>query len=192
MEVLQILVRNMEIKKDIRKRVLSMRSNMPVQEWWEKSLMISEKIVSHPFFLEADEIYCYMDYRREVCTRPIFEKAWELGKKTAAPKISGEEMEFFYIQSFADVKEGAFHIPEPVTSEAAQGNHVLVILPGVAFDRKRNRLGYGKGFYDRYLSRHQNYKVLAPAFELQIVDAIPVEEHDIRPEIIITEEKRYV
>lgn len=192
MEVSQISVKNMEKKKDIRKRILAKRNKMPEQEWWEKSLMISEKIISHPFFLEADAVYCYMDYRREAGTRQIFAKAWELGKKTAAPKVMGEDMEFFYIRSFADVEEGAFHISEPVTSEMAHDNHVLVILPGVAFDSKRNRIGYGKGFYDRYLNRHKDFKVIAPAFELQMVDAIPAKEHDIRPDIIITEDKIYV
>lgn len=181
----------MESKKDIRKRVLDNRNKITDKEWEEKSHCIYKKVVTHPFFLQADAIYCYADYRREVGTCKIMEHAWNSGKKVAAPKVNGEEMEFYYIQSFTDLHDGFKGILEPTQTHLAQDENVLVIMPGAAFDMKCNRIGYGKGYYDKYLHAHSNYKTIAIAFELQMIKAIPAESYDVCPDIIITEEKTY-
>lgn len=181
----------MESKKDIRKRVLEKRNLITDKEWEEKSRLIYEKVVTHPFFLETDAIYCYVDYRRETGTYAIIEQAWKLGKKVAAPKVNGDEMEFYYIQSFNDLQDGFKGIPEPRQMHPANDENVLVIMPGAVFDANCNRIGYGKGYYDKYLHAHPNYKTIAIAFELQMVEAIPAEAHDICPNMIITEEKTY-
>lgn len=175
-------------KKEIRKKILAKRSMLSKEEWEKKSECISKKVILHPFFLEAEEIYCYLDYKNEVGTRKIIEKAWELRKKVAVPKIIGDEMHFFYIESFEDVEEGYCRILEPVTGKIAQGDNVLVVMPGAVFDSKLNRIGYGKGFYDRYLDKHPSYHTLALAFSLQFIEDIPVDTHDKKPEAIITEE----
>ena len=182
----------MESKKDIRKRVLEKRNCIPDKEWEDKSRLICEKVVTHPFFLQADAIYCYVDYRREVGTAGIIEQAWMSGKKVASPKVLGDEMEFYYIQSFEDLEEGYKGIAEPKQTNLALDENVLIIMPGAAFDATCNRIGYGKGYYDKYLQAHRDYKTIAIAFELQIVEAIPAEVYDICPDIIITEEKTYV
>lgn len=181
----------MDSKKDIRRRVLATRNNLTDKEWEDKSRLIYEKVVTHPFFLQAGAIYCYMDYRKEVGTRAIIEHAWVMGKKIAVPKVNGNEMEFFYIQSFEDLQEGFRGILEPKYAHPANDEHVLVIMPGAAFDSNCNRIGYGKGYYDQYLHEHSNYRTIAIAFELQIVELIPTEAHDVCPNIIITEEKTY-
>lgn len=181
----------MESKKDIRKRVLEKRNLISDKEWEEKSHNIFERVVTHPFFLKSNAIYCYVDYRREVGTRKIIERAWKSGKKVAVPKVHGDEMEFYYIHSFEDLQDGFKGIPEPSQKYPANDENALVIMPGAAFDTKCNRIGYGKGFYDKYLHAHQKYKTIAIAFELQIVEAIPADIYDICPNIIITEEKTY-
>lgn len=181
----------MESKKDIRKSVLEKRNLITDKEWEEKSRHICEKVVTHPFFLEANAIYCYVDYRREVGTRAIIEQAWKSGKKIAVPKVNGDTMDFYYIESFDGLQEGFRGIPEPLPKHLACDENVLVIMPGAAFDRKCNRIGYGKGYYDKYLSTHPHYRTLAIAFELQMIDAIPADAYDICPNIIITEEKIY-
>lgn len=182
----------MESKKDIRKRVLEERNFITEKEWEEKSHSIFKKVVTHPFFLKADTIYCYVDYRKEVGTREIIEKAWQLGKKVAVPKVEENGMQFYYIRDFSELQHGYRQILEPITTFAADGAHGLVIMPGAAFDRKHNRIGYGKGFYDRYLDSHQNLKSLAIAFEMQMVEEILAEPYDFRPEVIVTEEQIYV
>ena len=181
----------MESKKDIRKCVLEKRNCISKQEWEEKSRLICEKVVTHPFFLDSNVICCYVDYRNEVRTREIIETAWEQGKKVAVPKVFGDDMEFHYIQSFEDLKEGYRGIPEPKQTNLAHDEHALVIMPGTAFDKTCNRIGYGKGYYDKYLHAHPNYKTLALAFELQMVEKIPAEKYDICPDMIITEENIY-
>ena len=87
-------------------------------------------------------------------------------------------------------------IPEPDTDMLFQYSedemsHTLMIMPGVAFDIYRNRIGYGKGFYDRFLQKHKNSHTIALGFEMQIIDSVPTDEHDIRPEFLITEETIY-
>ena len=189
----------MESKKDIRKYVLEKRNNLTAKEWEEKSRSIYEKVVSHPFFLYADTVYCYIDYRNEVGTREIIKKAWEDKKKVAVPKVEGTEMSFYFIQEFADLKEGYRGIPEPESISPAEDENVsdktsqtLVIMPGVAFDNNCNRIGYGKGYYDKFLSLHKTSHTMAICFACQMVDEIPAESDDVRPEILITEENVYV
>lgn len=181
----------MESKKDIRKCVLARRNCISKQEWEEKSRLICEKVVTHPFFLDSDVIYCYVDYRNEVCTRGIIETAWGQGKKVAVPKVIADEMEFYYIHSYEDLEEGYKGILEPKQTNLAYDENTLVIMPGAAFDLTCNRIGYGKGYYDKYLQAHPNYKTLALAFELQMIEHVPTEEYDICPQIIITEENTY-
>lgn len=182
----------MESKKDIRKRVLAVRSNLSKNEWEEKSCSISQTVITHPFFLKAEEIYCYMDYRNEAGTRKIIETAWDMRKKVAAPKVFEDRMEFYYIESFKDLCPGSYNIMEPAERERAAGKKVLVLMPGAVFDKERHRIGYGKGYYDRYLQKHPDYRTMALAFELQILDKIPADAHDICPQMIVTEEQIYV
>lgn len=181
----------MERKKDIRKRVLGLRNNMSKEEWEEKSHRINKKVVAHPFFLEANVIYCYVDYRNEVGTEWIMKKAWKLHKKVAVPKVEGDEMKFYIISKFDDLHAGYRGIQEPEDSHPANTEDAVVILPGVAFDRKRNRIGYGKGFYDKFLDKHPSCKTIAIGFECQIVDEIQTDSFDYRPDILITEEYTY-
>ncbi len=181
----------MELKKDIRKRVLEMRSQMTVEEWDEKSHAIFQKVVTHPFFLHANTIYCYVNYRNEVETRSIIEWAWKQQKAVAVPRIEGTEMNFYYIQQFSDLQEGYFGIPEPEAIRPAKAKNPLVIMPGTVYDKNRNRIGYGKGFYDKFLTEHSGCSTIALGFEIQIMDEIPTDGHDIRPAVLITEEHIY-
>lgn len=181
----------METKKDIRKRVLATRDGISKRDWEENSHRIYEKVVTHPFFLESGVIYCYVDYRNEAGTEAIIKKAWELEKKVAVPRVEGEEMNFYYISDFSDLKEGYRQIREPATKFPASDAHALVIMPGVAFDKKRNRIGYGKGFYDKFMDKYPSCKTIALAFECQIIDEIKTDLFDYRPHILITEEHIY-
>lgn len=181
----------METKQDIRRHVLEIRNGVGKEEWEEKSHKIYEMVVSHPFFLSSDVIYCYIDYRNEVSTHAIITKAWELRKKVAVPRVEGDEMNFYYISNFSDLKEGYRGIREPKECSIADDQNALVIVPGVAFDKKRNRIGYGKGFYDRYLKRYPFLKTIAIAFECQVIDEIQTDVFDCKPDILITEEHIY-
>lgn len=164
---------------------------MTEKEWEDKSLAIFKKVAAHPFFLRADSVYCYVDYRREVGTRNLIEECWRVGKRVAVPKVEGNKMQFYYIQHFSDLTEGYRGISEPQKGALACEKNALVIMPGAAFDHMRNRIGYGKGFYDRFLHIHPDFHTIALAFSCQMVDEIIADAYDVRPEILITEEQTY-
>ena len=98
-------------------------------------------------------------------------------------------MRYFYIHSYDDVAPGYFNIPEPDETrnlEEAADETALLLVPGVAFDKDRHRCGYGKGFYDRYLSRHTQHATVAMALDFQIVETVPTDVYDICPQMLIT------
>ena len=178
-------------KKEIRRFVFARRKALTPEEITAKSSLICQKIISLPEFQKTDCLYTYMDYNGEVCMRPLIEEAWRLGKKVAAPKVAGETMDYFYIKSYDDLHPGYFQIPEPDAVNPADDEDALLIVPGVGFDSHRNRCGYGKGFYDRYLSAHPHHTTVAAAFDFQIVDEVPSRPHDIRPQYLFTEEQSF-
>ena len=181
----------MESKKDIRTSSLQKRNQLTEKEWSEKTSIICKKVLNHPFFLESNTIYCYVDYRNEVGTRKIIEEAWKRGKKVAVPKIFGEQMLFGYLANWDELAKGYKGILEPNVFALAKEETPLVIMPGAAFDSRRNRIGYGKGYYDQFLDKHSKCNTLGLAFECQIVEHIPAEPFDICPQVLITEEEIY-
>lgn len=180
----------MESKKAIRKRILEARATLSCEEQAKRSDMITEKVIHHPFFLGSDCIYCYVDYYAEVHTRRIIEAAWKLNKKVAVPKIDKDTMNFYYLNCFSDLQEGYRGISEPFGALRANDSNALVIMPGVAYDKTRHRIGYGKGFYDKFLANHHGHTI-ALGYELQVIASIPSEEHDFCPDILITEDTIY-
>lgn len=174
-------------KKDIRKLVFARRKEMSQQELKEKSRKICETVIGMKEFREASAIYVYMDYNGEAMTGALIEEAWKQGKKVAAPKVEGSEMSYYYISSYEDVKPGYFGIPEPDAVDPACDEDALLIVPGVAFDAMRHRCGYGKGFYDRYLSAHREHPTIAIALEMQMMEEVPSDVHDICPRYLVTE-----
>ena len=151
------------------------------------SRIITERIIGHPLFRDAETILAYMDYRHEVVTRYLIEEAWREKKRVAVPKCSGKDMTFYRISTFDDVAEGFYGIREPLGGEVIDDDHALMLMPGVAFDRKLHRVGYGGGFYDRYLAERSGIIRMAPAFSFQVFSEVPSEPFDICPSMIVTE-----
>ncbi len=191
MVLLQIWVKNMIDKKLIRKEVFKRRKAASAEDLNSWSHAIAQKVCKTDLYQNAQTIYTYVAYNREVETRIIIEQAWADGKKVAVPRVEGDVMNFYLIQSYDELEPGCMGIPEPATSIPANDEHALMIMPGVAFDRKKNRVGYGGGYYDKYLEAHPGLGKLAVAFEFQFMDEVPVEPTDICPEMIITESSIY-
>ena len=128
-----------------------------------------------------------------MATGTLIEKAWELGKKVYVPRVAGKEMEFYQIHSFEDLEKGAYGILEPKKEcpvyEAGEGQTTLAILPGSVFDEKKNRVGYGGGFYDCYFEKRKDICRIAAAYEMQIVEEIETEEFDLPADYVTTEER---
>ncbi len=178
----------MSTKKEIRRLVKERRALLRPEEETENSRKILESLLSLPEYKKARQVFCYVDYNHEVHTWPILERAMADGKRTAVPKVHGKDMVFYYIEKEEDLEPGYFGIREPKEGlPPAGGDSVLFIMPGVAFDRAHHRIGYGGGFYDRYLEAHPDLCTAAVAYECQIFDQVPFEEFDIRPSLLITE-----
>ncbi len=184
------LVKNMETKKTIRKTVFSRRADYTDDEIAKMSQIITEKVTASAAFCRAQRIYCYVDYNHEVCTRALIEAAWKAGKAVAVPKVEGRDLVFYRLDRFSSLAPGYYGILEPVEGEAVNWDDALMIMPGVAFDRTAHRIGYGGGFYDRFLE-HRPMQKIALAFEFQIFEELPSEETDIMPDAVYTEENVY-
>lgn len=179
-------------KKAAREFVRKRKKQMTVEEIKVKSKKILERLLKEPCFLQAETLYCYVSYNQEVMTKPLISRALAMGKKVAVPKVIGEEMEFIYLNSLDELARGYQGIEEPTGATVAKEDNVLMILPGLAFDKRGNRVGYGGGFYDRYLNRNQNnnYLKVAVGFDFQVMEHLEMEECDEPVDIILTEERR--
>lgn len=188
-------------KKAIRKEVTEKKKQMAEAEIVSLSEELKDRFCSLEEYRNASVIYAYMSYNQEVRTTPIIEQAWKDGKKVAVPKTYNKEyMEFVYIDSFCDIVPGYMDIPEPKdeisTKEAgriADAENVLILMPGLAFDKTCNRIGYGGGFYDKYLSGHPKtaFTKVALCFDFQIYDRLEVEAHDEKMDLVVSNSTAY-
>ncbi|MGI6056772.1 MAG: 5-formyltetrahydrofolate cyclo-ligase [Bilifractor sp.] len=182
-------------KKELRKIVFSRRRKASDEEVKEKSRAIFEQIMRSDHYRNASSVFCYMDHKHEVMTREFIEQCWRDGKKVAVPKVNGKIMNFYYIEYFGQLEPGVMGILEPVThcpgivQNADHDEDALFIIPGVAFDGERHRIGYGGGYYDKYQAEHTWHTTMAVAFEFQIFDAVPFDAYDICPRYLVTENR---
>ena len=179
----------MESKKEIRQRIRRERANLDDARWIRDTERIAVAVIGHPWFVHESELYIYVDYNHEVGTRSIMAEAFRRGMNVWVPRVTGNTMLFCHIQGMEDLKPGAYGILEPTGKEIGDAGKGLMIMPGVAFDEKCHRVGYGKGFYDRYLEGHKALRRMAVGFEFQVFGEVPYEEHDICPEILVTEKR---
>lgn len=184
-----------EDKRRIRHEILKKRSELSIEDRTKASLVITDRIIGHQWFYSADVILAFVGYGSEIDTSGIINEALKSGKKVYVPKVCGDEMNFYRICDYGELERGYKGIPEPsglsesydFYSRNDSGERTLLIMPGIAFDMERNRIGYGKGFYDRFLQDKEELRLhsIAICFSCQIVDKIPCSEHDIRPYQVI-------
>ena len=176
-------------KKELRQKCLATRKNIPEKEF--KSRLIYNEIISSPEYNDAQTIAIYNSTEDEVDTHEIIMYSFLKEKTILLPKIIGKEMIFLKVDNSTKYKLSKFGILEPITGDIYDHSQIdLFIIPGVAFDIKGNRLGYGAGYYDRYLQGNDVTK-LGLAYEEQIINSIPTDEHDIQMDIVQTEKERY-
>lgn len=178
-------------KQILRKRLLSLREGLPEEEVERLSAQIAERIIKHPLYQEFHNICIYQAYRNEVSCKLLMEKALKQGKHIFTPvtKKADNTIEFYQIIGDTKWKTGAYGImePEDTGSELLLREPALILMPGLAFDRKHHRLGYGGGCYDKYLTVRREHKTMALCYAFQIVEELPFEAHDILPDYIVTE-----
>lgn len=158
----------------------------------DASFNIGKKICALPEFKNADVVFAFMPMNDEANIGIVILEAFMSGKKVAVPKITDEkgEMEFHWISSDEEMKEGPFGIYEPHGNSLVDMNTVpensLLLVPGVAFTKDGKRLGRGKGFYDRFMAKYENkFFKAGVCFDFQLVDDIPVSENDINVDKVI-------
>ena len=183
-------------KKAIRAQMRSKKAALDPQFIAEYSARVTEQFVAQPFYRDAPVLYAYLTFNQELRTDGLIRRAWADGKRVAVPRVLGKGvMEFYYIDSFEGFIRSSYGIPEPPEDPEtlADADDVLLLMPGLAFDRAHNRVGYGGGFYDRYLDRLHaaGARVFKPAlaFDFQIVDSIPAGPHDYRVDAILTADR---
>ena len=178
-------------KRDIRLEVLEKRARMSPEERASKSRAIGDRLMKTGLWADAKTVFLYMSLPGEVETDRLIAEAWSQGKQVAVPKVTEEGLVFSKLDSFEELSEGSFHVREPREIREISDGRALVIMPGVAFDIKCNRIGYGKGFYDRYLFEHRGHPAVALSFDFAVYSKVPSGPHDIKPGLIITESDSY-
>lgn len=188
----------MEIEKQkssLRKRILALRRAQSSRDIEKKSDNIKGELFTFSAFDEAETILFYLAVKDEVQTEKMIEESLQKDKRVVVPFIDWQRKEILpsEIKDLAkDIKIGILKIPQPKKnfySPFSPASIDLVIIPGVVFDRKGNRLGFGGGFYDRFLGKLSDItKLVGLAFELQLVDNVPSQSHDVAVDYLITEE----
>lgn len=191
-----IWVRNLETNKSrLRKEKLSLRKNLSEDERVQKSLLITDRLFEIPEFIECKNVLIYASYNNEVDTDRVVLRAMLKGKNIYMPKVNGEEMDFYRVFSLDELASGAFGIREPYDIEHLKfegAPETVCILPMAVFDEEGNRIGYGKGYYDKYLSRIDVDYMIGLAFECQKSDVnIDADEYDRRLHMAVTEADVY-
>lgn len=173
-------------KKALRARIRKKKQAMTEEEIVSRSLALTEKFLSTDAYRQAKTIYGYLSYNQEVRTRPLLAQALKDGKAVAVPKVCGQEMRFILMTDLDAVARGYAGIPEPIADgPAAQDPTALVLMPGLAFDRQGHRLGYGGGFYDKFLAAEPDHPKIALCYDFQLLPALETDSHDIPVDLVI-------
>ena len=170
-----------------------LRADMTRTERFEKSMQIFEQLITVPEFKRADRIYTYVSMDNEIDTIMLIDYSLSLEKRVFVPRVSGRDMEFYEISDISELSPGYMGIYEPDINgrEPDYSRTGFMCMPGLAFDKSHNRIGYGGGFYDRYLSVENKLYKAALAYEAQLLESIPAQDGDVRPDMIVTEENIY-
>lgn len=173
-------------KAVLRKQIRLQKQAMTPEQIEAASRCLAEKFFATEYYQNAKTLYGYLPYNQEVRTVPILEQALRDGKRVAVPKVYGEEMRFIYLDDLSAVEKGYAGIPEPVAdSPVADDPYALVLMPGLAFDPFGHRIGYGGGFYDRFLEAEPEHPTVALCYDFQMFDALQTQDHDIPVDCVL-------
>jgi len=173
-------------KKALRREISAQKRAMPQEQIEAYSRDLTEKFCATAYYRNAASVYAYLPYNQEVRTWDIIRRAWSDGKKVAVPKVYGDTMKFLWLENFDEIAPGGWDIPEPTFDEPeADDENALILMPGLAFDPEGHRMGYGGGFYDRYLEKHTQHKLVALCYPFQMLPHLETEDHDVPVHMVI-------
>ena len=167
-------------KTALRKQIREKKRAMTEEQIVEASARLGQLFAESEAYRQAKSIYGYLPYNQEVRTVPMLERAIRDGKRVAVPKCYGDEMRFIWMEDLSKVEKGYAGIPEPIEDgPVAEDKTALVLMPGLAFDPQGHRIGYGGGFYDRFLAEEPEHPTLALCYDFQMLPELETEEFDI-------------
>ncbi len=170
----------------LRREIREKKRAMTQEDIALRSERLAELFVATDAYKQAKTIYGYMPYNQEVRTVPILQRALLDGKKVAVPKVYGDIMRFIYLDDLSKVEKSSMGIPEPVADEpVAEDPTALVLMPGVAFTKSGDRIGYGGGYYDRFLAAQSEHPTVALCYDFQVLESLPTEEFDIPVDVVL-------
>jgi len=170
-------------KQILRNKYKEIRKNIDDKE--EQANIIFNKVINLEEYKQSDLILIYVSLKDEVDTIELIKHSLEIGKKVATPKCEGNDIIFYYINTLENLEERSFGILEPRTNKKVDSfNNSICIIPGIAFDKQNNRIGYGRGFYDRFLENYKGIKI-GLTYKECICDKIDSEKNDIKMDKVI-------
>lgn len=180
-------------KKQLRYRMLPKRDTIPYSDVLLHALQVREHVRSWAPFRDAPCVCCYVSVRSEMPTAGIIVRALESGKTVIVPKVDGDIIRFFKIKSLTDdLDRGTFGVLEPNDrcEEIDPATAGVCLIPGVVFDEHGNRIGYGKGYYDRFLNTlPKEIPTLGLAYDCQILPDIPHSQEDVPVQFLVTPQR---
>ena len=173
-------------KKELRRQIREKKREMTPEQIELASEKLKELFLATEQYREAKTVYGYLPYNQEVRTVSMLQQALAEGKRVAVPKVYGDEMKFIYLTDLAQVAEGYAGIPEPVADgPVADDPTALVLMPGLVFDKEGHRIGYGGGFYDKFLTEEPGHPTVALCYDFQIVKELPTEKFDVPVDLVL-------
>lgn len=173
-------------KKELRCHIRQMKRGLREEQIVAASNDLCEQFIQTQQYIDANSVYGYLPYNQEVRTVPLLQRALDDGKRVAVPKVYGDEMRFIYISSFDDLENSSMGIPEPIADEpVAEDTTALVLMPGLAFDSDGHRIGYGGGFYDKFLAAEPEHPTVALCYDFQMMEHLDTDPHDIPVNLVL-------
>lgn len=173
-------------KKALRTEIRDKKRAMTQEQIQKLSEKLALQLYDTDQYKNAKSIYGYLPYNQEVRTIPMLERALQDGKIVAVPKVIGDEMVFVLLDDLSKVEKGYAGIPEPIADgPVASDPYALVLMPGLAFDPQGHRIGYGGGFYDRFLEKETEHPTVALCYAFQMLPELKTEEHDIPVDLVL-------
>lgn len=173
-------------KVALRKEIREKKRAMSFAQIEKASRELYRQFIETTYYREAKTLYGYLPYNQEVRTEPILLQALKDGKKVAVPKVYGDTMRFIYLEDLSGIEKGYAGIPEPIADgPIAQDETALVLMPGLAFDKEGHRIGYGGGFYDKFLFAEPNHPTVALCYDFQLLPKLETEEFDVPVDLVL-------
>ena len=173
-------------KQQLRKAIREKKRAMTPEEIERRSEILARLFLETPVYRQARTLYGYLPYNQEVRTFPILEQALRDGKQVAVPKVYGDTMRFLLLEDLTQVAKGYAGIPEPIADgPVAQDPAALVLMPGLAFDPQGHRIGYGGGFYDKFLAQEPEHPTVALCYDFQVLPHLDTQEFDIPVDLVL-------